>query len=58
MLNMPGVEGLKVGVADVPKLIAGTVDGAVKLNPDVAANKMEGAFAINKSVGIIEKKIK
>lgn len=33
ILNMPGVEGLKVGVLDVPKLRAGVTDGAVKLNP-------------------------
>lgn len=34
MLNMPGVEGLKVGAADVPKfrvVVAGC--GVVKLNP-------------------------
>lgn len=36
MLNMPGVEGLKVGAAVVPKFRAGAVDGALKLNPVVA----------------------
>lgn len=36
MLNMPGVEGLKVGAAVVPKLRVGAVGGAVKLNPGVA----------------------
>lgn len=38
MLNIPGVEGLKVeDAAGVPKLRVGAVDcGAVKLNPVVA----------------------
>lgn len=36
MLNMPGVEGLKVGAAVVPKLRVGTADDVVKLNPVVA----------------------
>lgn len=39
MLNMPGVEGLKVGAAVVPKLRVGAADGAVKLNPAVAENR-------------------
>lgn len=33
ILNVPGAEALKVGTPDVPKLIVGVVDGAVKLNP-------------------------
>lgn len=38
MLNIPGVEGLKVGVVpDTPKLMVGAA-GAVKLNPVAAAN--------------------
>lgn len=36
---MPGVEGLKVGVPDVPKLRVGVADGAAKLNPTDAENK-------------------
>lgn len=36
MLNMPGVEGLKVGAAVVPKLRVGVAGGAAKLNPVVA----------------------
>lgn len=41
MLNIPGVEGLKVeGAAAVPKLRVGVVDcDAVKLNPVAAKNK-------------------
>lgn len=39
ILNMPGVEGLKVGVPDVPKLRVGVADGAAKLNPTDAENK-------------------
>jgi len=36
MLNIPGVEGLKVGAAVIPKLRVGAAGGAVKLNPVVA----------------------
>lgn len=31
MLNIPGVDALKLGKADVPKLRDGVVDGAEKL---------------------------
>jgi len=37
MLNIPGVEGLKVGVVpDAPKLMVGAGAAAVKLNPAAA----------------------
>lgn len=45
MLNMPGVEGLKVGAAVVPKLRVGAAGGAVKLNP-VVAERMQNAISI------------
>lgn len=36
ILNMPGVEGLKVGAAVVPKFSVGDAGDAVKLNAVVA----------------------
>lgn len=39
MLKVPGVEGLKVGGVDAPKLMVGFADDVVKLNPVAAANK-------------------
>lgn len=38
MLNIPGVAGLKAGVPDVPKLMVGVGEGAVKLKPVAAEN--------------------
>lgn len=40
MLNIPGVEGLKTGAPDVPKLIVRVDEGAVKLKPVAAENSM------------------
>lgn len=49
MLNIPGVEGLKVGAAVVPKLRVGAADGAVKLNPAVAES---GRMQLYNPVGV------
>jgi len=57
MLNMPGVEGLKVGAAVIPKLRVGAADGVVKLNPVVAENRrmqMQLALAFKQSKRLSE----
>jgi len=46
MLNMPGVEGLKVGAAVIPKLRVGAADGVAKLNPIAENRRMQMQLAL------------